>query len=144
MRKLLFTAVTPTNSYDDNRIVVQVHPGPIGFAFEYTKASSTNIMISLEYGWISGDTPPAVGTDALWFAPSKHDGSVDNETTNVTAGRSFIDLSGRMPASSVGNTGFPGIIPTGVTHVRVRLKTTGTTAGVFATVTMFYNGPSTS
>lgn len=144
MRKAIFAAVTPTTSYDNNRVVVKVQPGPVALGIDYTKVSSTNIMISVEFAWTSSDVDPDVTTDALWWPPAKQDGSADNETTVTTTGRSFIDLSGRMPASSVGNTGFPGYVPTGVTHMRVRVKGTGTLTSVLVSLTLFYNGPSTS
>jgi hypothetical protein len=143
MRTTIITAAaTLTTNYNDNRKVVEVYPGPLAFGLNYTKASSTSLDLRIEFGWPSiAGVVPVVTDDTLWYPPATHVGVADNTLAVTTTGRSFIDLSGRLPTTTAGQIGFAGYVPGGVTHVRISVKLTGTLTAAAAAVTLFHNGP---
>jgi hypothetical protein len=140
MAATLITAQTDTltDNAADNSKRVKVKSGSLALAYNYVKASSTNLSIVVNYSFL--DDPDVTNADHWWLSTGSVGGPVGSPIVITNAGRFIMDLNNRFPGVNAGDTVLSGV-PAGVKWIRVRVALTGTTTGASAEVYLLHDVP---
>jgi hypothetical protein len=139
-RTTIVSAASITNSYDDNRVLVRVSPGPLGFLFDVTTGSASTVSVRYEF---SDQSAPDVTDDTHWWTPIDEAGSAVNVISGIGDGQFIIDLESRFPGTTAGNITSRGV-PQGMIWMRVAVQLSSTDSSTVTVTALHSPGPASS
>lgn len=140
MAATLITAQTDSLTTDpaDNSKRVKVRNGSLALAYNYVKASSTNLTIVVNYSFL--EDPDVTNPDHWWLSTGTVGGPVGSPIVITNGGRFLMDLNNRFPGVNAADTVVSGV-PAGIRWIRVRVALTGTLTGASAEVYLLHDVP---